>query len=84
MGTARPTRRNRWLLEGKTKVTLKNLENRKGTTSLKDRHEWSPTPQTMGSSSVLHLSFLVGFLHFGYTAARWQWRAKSPKLLFQS
>lgn len=36
MGTARPTRRNRWLLEGKTKVTLKNLENTKGAKSLKD------------------------------------------------
>lgn len=35
IGTARPTRRNRWLLEGNTKVTLKNLENRKGAKILK-------------------------------------------------
>lgn len=47
IGTARPTRKNRWLLEGKTKVTLKNLEKRKEATSLKDRHGLSPTSLTL-------------------------------------
>ena len=47
IGTAKPMRRNRWLLEGKTKVTLKNLENRKEATSLKDGHGLSPASLTL-------------------------------------
>lgn len=67
MGTARPTRRNRWLLQGKASVTLRNLEDRTGATSLGLAGRLTHTRDSDSSSLMC-------------PPTRWKQRVKSPKI----